>query len=51
MIIDTMDLEMCQEIEEILELCLEPMKKLLTNGELEEIKSIATNDKELKTKN
>ena len=49
MIIDTMDLEMCQEIEEILELCLEPMKKLLTNGELEEIKSIATNDKELKT--
>lgn len=49
MLIDTMDLEMCQEIEEILELCLNPMKKLLTVSEQEEIKSLASNDKELKT--
>ena len=49
MIIDEMDLEFCSTIEEILQLCLTPMKKLLTNGEQEEIKSLANNDKELKT--
>ena len=49
MIIDEMDLEFCSTIEEVLQLCLNPLKKLLTNGEQEEIKSLASNDKELKT--
>ena len=49
MLIDTMDIEFCSTLEEVLECCLTPLKKLLTASEKEEIKSLASNDKELKT--
>lgn len=44
MLIDAMDLESCTEIEEVLELCVEPMKRLLTYAEQDEIKSIVRED-------
>ena len=44
MLIDAMDLESCTEIEEILELCVEPMKRLMTDAEQDEIKSIVRED-------
>lgn len=48
MLIDAMDLESCTEIDEILELCLSPMKRLMTEAEMTEIKSIVReDDKEL----
>ncbi len=48
MLIDAMDLESCTEIEEILALCVEPMKRLMTQAEQDEIKSIVReDDKEL----
>lgn len=49
MLIETTDIEFCSTIEEILELCLAPMKKLLTVSEQDEIKSLASNAEELKT--
>ena len=39
MLIDTMDLQSCISVEEILELCVEPMKKLMTDAEQDEIKT------------
>lgn len=48
MLIDAMDLESCTTIDEILELCVEPMKRLMTYAEQDEIKSIVReDDKEL----
>lgn len=44
MLIDSNDLQSCEEIEEILELCITPMERLLTYAEQDEIKSIVRED-------
>lgn len=44
MLIDIAELESCSSIEEILELCVEPMKKLLTYEEQDEVKAIVRED-------
>ena len=44
MLIDIAELESCGSIEEILELCVEPMKKLLTYAEQDEVKAIVRED-------
>ena len=46
MLIDEMDLDSCSDIDEILELCLSPMKKLMNQAEQNEIKSIVRKDDE-----
>ena len=40
MILEEMDLEMCSTITEILELCVDVVKKQLTDGELNDIKDM-----------
>ena len=40
MILEEMDLEMCSTITEILELCVDVVKKQLTDGELKDIKDM-----------
>ena len=44
MLIDIAELESCGSIEEILELCVEPMKRLMTYAEQDEIKAIVRVD-------
>ena len=44
MLIDETALESCTTIDEILELCIEPMKRLMTDAEMTEIKSIVRED-------
>lgn len=44
MLIDETALESCTTIDEILELCIEPMKRLMTDAEMTEIKSIVKDD-------
>ena len=44
MLIDVMDLESCTEIEEVLALCVKPMKRLMTDAEQDEIKFIVHED-------
>lgn len=44
MLINAMDLESCTEIEEVLALCVKPMKRLMTDAEQDEIKSIVRED-------
>lgn len=48
MIIDSMDLEMCSTITEILELCVDVVKKQLTDAEINDILAMG-NEKEKKT--
>ena len=44
MLIDATTLESCDSIQQILELCVEPMKRLLTHEEQNEIKAIVRED-------
>lgn len=44
MLIDIAELESCGSIDEILALCVEPMKKLLTYAEQDEVKAIVRED-------
>ena len=44
LVIDEMDLEMCANVQEVLELCIPTVQYMLTQSELEQIKSIIVGD-------
>lgn len=47
MLIDLMDIEMCGTTDEILELCVSPMKNLLTKSEKDMMANLVENDEDM----